>query len=532
MVVKKIFLAALLAGIFVGAAPAFSIRSPSISVSTKTVTSPGAGIVNISAIPSDAWISVDGGSASFAGWAGTLSPGQHSISAWARDHYSSQFLLVVEENTSYTVSLELEPHTGFLALEIQPPDAEVFVDGQKIQGSLVEIPVGRRTIRIKKFGYDEHQLSLTVRWQRISVLNIGLKPSVFEVKAWSLRPEIFNPSNKGSYGRTVLSFSVTAPGKGLLEISDSSGIKRFERELPVFTTWSQRFVWQGRDDREAALPDGEYLFKISLWPLPESGAGAEKASATGDGDSSAVDSAPTVGGEPDNGATVSFTTRVRIDSSRIIAPSGAQAARPGLLYFPDPKIARLLPGSAEILGTYPRGASLALGFKLGPSTMMALEGSFDVAPAGGLGLSFLQGFAAGGKFDLGVLGRFAWNSDLSPSYPGAASEAEISLPLAASFGGLRFGAAPGLVYDFNTRDIEGRAGLGLWYENQSILTGISAQSDFGGAAPVSASNPLRLALEARVLLDSTPLTFMLRISGDLSPALSSPTASLGFGVVW
>ncbi|HAP55181.1 MAG TPA: hypothetical protein DCQ16_04495 [Spirochaetaceae bacterium] len=203
-----------------------------------------------------------------------------------------------------------------------------------------------------------------------------------------------------------------------------------------------------------------------------------------------------------------------------------------MLYFPDPKIARLLPGSAEILGTYPRGASLALGFKLGPSTMMALEGSFDVAPAGGLGLSFLQGFAAGGKFDLGVLGRFAWNSDLSPSYPGAASEAEISLPLAASFGGLRFGAAPGLVYDFNTRDIEGRAGLGLWYENQSILTGISAQSDFGGAAPVSASNPLRLALEARVLLDSTPLTFMLRISGDLSPALSSPTASLGFGVVW
>jgi hypothetical protein len=47
-------------------------------------------------------------------------------------------------------------------------------------------------------------------------------------------------------------------------------------------------------------------------------------------------------------------------------------------------------------------------------------------------------------------------------------------------GGLRFGAAPGLVYDFNTRDIEGRAGLGLWYENQSILTGISAQSEFRG----------------------------------------------------
>ena len=65
-----------------------------------------------------------------------------------------------------------------------------------------------------------------------------------------------------------------------------------------------------------------------------------------------------------------------------------------------------------------------------------------------------------------------------------------------------------------------------------MLTGVSAQSDFGGAAPMSALNPLRLALEARVLLDSTPLTFMLRISGDLSPELSSPAASLGFGVVW
>ncbi|MDX9826183.1 MAG: hypothetical protein RBT73_00380 [Spirochaetia bacterium] len=512
---KKYILAILVFAAFACAASAFDIDPATMSVSTKSAASPGQAIVSITADPSDAWISVDGSTASFSTWSGNLAPGSHIISAWAKDYYPAQFSLTVVENTKYTVNLELEPHTGYLILEISPADAAVFVDGQKVQGYMVEIPVGKRTVSIRKFGYDEQKFSLVIQWQRTSILNVNLSPSAFEIREWKLKPEVFNPSNKGLYGRSVLSFTITAPGRGRVKVIDSSGMLYLEKELPVFTTWSQRFAWDGRDDTGKILPDGEYLVALSLWPFIQAEGETETAE-----------------GQADPEPSIVFTTKLRIDSSSFIVPSGAQAARPGLLYFPDPKISSLLPGSAELLGTYPRGGSLALGFKLGSSTMLALEGSYDVAPAMGFALSFMQGLGSAAGMDFALLGRFAWNSAAAPEYPGAGSEAEISLPLAYSLGGLRFGIAPGLVYDFSLSSFKGRAGLGLWYENQSIVAGLSAQSDIGSVLPMTTTNPLHLGLETRILLDSTPLSLMLRISGDFNPSLSAPAASLGFGVAW
>ena len=515
MIGKKHLLAATFIAIFACAAAAFDINPASISVSTKSATSPGQAIVSISADPSDAWISIDGGTASSSNWSGTLAPGSHVISAWAKDYYPAQFSITVAENTKYTVFLELEPHTGYLVMEISPIDASVYVDGQKVQGYMVEIPVGRRSVSIRKFGYEEQKFNLVVQWQRTSILNVNLSPSAFEIREWKLKPEVFNPSNKGTYGQSVLSFTITAPGRGQLRVIDQRGTLYLEKELPVFTTWSQSFSWDGKDSEGKILPDGDYLLALSLWPLSQEASTAET-------DEGQIEPEP----------SIVFTTKLRIDSSLLIVPSGAQAARPGLLYFPDPKISDLLPGSAELLGSYPRGGSLALGFKLGSSTMIALEGSYDIEPAVGFALSFMQGLGSAAGMDFALLGRFAWNSSTSPYYPGAASEAEISIPLAYALGGLRFGIAPGLVYDFSLSSIKGRAGLGLWYENQSIVAGLSAQGDIGSSLPMTAANPLRLGLETRVLLDSLPISLMLRLSGDLDPGLSSPVASLGFGVAW
>lgn len=520
---KKFPIIAALFTLLAGGVSAFDIDPASIIISSESIASPGAAIVNIRAVPHDAWIALDGGLASSSTWTGNLAIGSHMISVWANDYYSAQFPITVKENTKYTVSIRLQPHTGYLMIELTPPDASVYIDGYLVQGYMAEIPVGRYSVIVKKFGYDEQRASILIQWQRTSTLNVSLSPSNFEISSWRVKPEIFNPANKGSYGRVSLSFSVTAPGYGEVEILDGAGLSLIREELPLFKTWSQRFAWQGTDDAGAVLADGEYMLKLSLWPLPQ-GYGAETGSPGLDESARALRD-----GEP----AIAFSTKVKIDSTKRIVPSGTSAARPGLLYFADPKVAELLPGSAEMVGAFPSGGSLSLGFKIGESTMMAVEGIYDsAAPGGGLAGSLTRSLGGPAGFDLAIFGRFAWMSTASPTYPGSASEAELVLPLAYSSEGFRFGVAPGIVYDFVGQSVAGRVGAGLWHENPGLVAGLSAQTDFGASALMSADNPLHLAAEARLLLDKAPITLLLRLSGDFAPGLVSPAASVGFGVAW
>lgn len=508
---------------------AFDIGSPSISISSETAVSPGLAIVAIRAVPSDTQIIVDGGMIGYSTWSGTLLPGRHIISASAADHYAAQFPFVVQENLKYAITIHLEPHTGFLAIEVTPSDASVSVDGTRVYGSFVELPVGHHSVVVKKFGFNEEKAPVLIAWHRTSTLSIGLSPSVFEISALRLKPETFNPSNKGLYNRAALSFSVTAPGYGSIAIMDDKGKTVYGEELPVFTTWSQRFTWRGENADGSRLSDGEYTLKLSLWPLRETAEqgvpdlGAAPASSS---------PAATAQASAETQPAIGFSTKIRIDSSLRIVPSGSSASRPGLLYFANPAVNELLPGSAELVGVFPSGTSLSLSFKIGESTMLAMEGVYETTPAGAVSGSILRNVFKSAVFDVALLGRLAWNSAAAATYPGSASEAELSLPFALAIGDFRVGLAPGVIYDLRSAAFAPRANAGLWYENPGLSAGFSAQGSFGTSAFMSPGNPLLAAAETRILFDRLPFTFLFRLSGAFEPGLVKPAASIGFGVAW
>jgi len=505
-----------------GGISAIGVDSASISINSENVISPGAAQVVIRGTPSGAYIAVDGGSSSYSTWTGSLSPGHHIISVSAIDHYPAQYSFTAQENTKYTIHITLEDHTGYLSIDVFPYDASVYVDGSKVNGPIAEIPVGRYNVSVKKFGYDEEKLPIVIFWQRTSTLNIELSPSVFEISAFGARPERFNPANRGLYDRSALSFTVSAPGYGSIKVLDAQDNSVREVELPVFRTWFQRLLWDGRDASGRALADGDYKVILSLWPLPPAEGQAQPFLTLDRGGQA----------DSDPGLPISLSTTVTIDSSLTILPSGTSAARPGLLYFADPKVRELLPGSVELVGCFPGGASVSLGFKIGGSTMLAVEGIFDAAPGGAVAGSILSSI---GKFpgaDLGILGRVAWSSATVPSYPGSASEAELALPIALDMGNLRLGIAPGVVLDLRNESFAARVGAAFWYESAGLSAGLSAQGNFGASAFMSPANPLYAAAEARTLFENLPFTMLFRLSGTFEPGLVDPAASIGFGVAW
>lgn len=511
---KKVFLslALLLAAL---SAAAYDGRPGSITIDAESVATPEAATTTISITPSTARLVIDGIIPASSGWSGILKAGPHFIVASAPDFYPAQFPFFVQENTKYSIKIKMDPHEGYLSIDVSPGDAEVSVDGSTIFGAFAELPVGRHSVRVRKFGFDEAIVPVNIQWFRTSELRVALSPSVFEIRALRARPGRFNPSNKGLYGRAEIGFTVTAPGTGKLEILNSGDRVVFSENLPAFKTWSQHLEWMGADGKGERVADGAYRVRLTVTPLP-----AEEGYAP-------------FGASEEAPQPIMAETTLAIDSTLSISPSGFLSARPGLTYFADPGVTSLLPGGVEASARLPDGSfELAFGFSAGESTRIALQAALYQGEDCGAAFGFSSRIGAFGAVDAGIFGRAAWRSGGGVSYPGAASELELSLPLAVGGGGFRLGVAPGLVYDFEAQALAARASAGIGYRSAGLYAGVSAQCGLGVAAPASAANPVHAAAEARALLDGLPFVLSFRMTASFTPALTYGAAGVGFGIAW
>lgn len=507
---KTAFLLAFFAIAAVSAAAANGFTIP-YTLSSEPADLHGAAMLTIRSTPANADISIDDRRVGSSGWTGTLRAGSHIIAAAAPDHYPVKFMTELRENMKYSLNIRLEPHTGFLYADIEPPDAEVLVDGIRKSGGILELPVGQHSLLVRKFGYTEKQSRVTIYRNKTTTVFVGLSPASFEITRFRARPASFNPENMGLFDRITVDFSVTAPGYGSLDIRDSSGNDIWHIELPPFDTWSQSVRWDGRKSGGARVPDGEYDIVLSIWPRR-----------TGE-NSGAPD-----GTEP---APIGFATRVKIDSTIKIVPTGYSAARPGLMFCADPKVADMPPAGID-LGLVVAdgfGASVSAGFRIGSSFILGFEGLYDPSGAGGFSAGILANLLKGKGFDAAVLFRIAWTDTPDPRFPSAESGIELSIPAALRAGNLRACLSPGFIFGFAGGQAAFRMGAGIWYESPSLTGGVSLQADAGAGGFMTPQNPLRAATEAKMLFDDAPVTVFFKACGTFAPSLEKPALSAGLG---
>lgn len=366
----------------------------------------------------------------------SIDPGSYLLVIEKDGYYEVRRWVAVPGSGSLVVDVELEQITGFIDVAPRPPDATVRVDAEELDDGFAELPIGTYTLEVRRFGYRAYETRVRIREDEVTRLSVDLEPAPFEVDGLSTWRNAFNPENPGRVGTTLVSYEVSAPGRGELVIRDEAGAVVARVAQGPYETWEQEYRWDGTDEGGRPVADGVY--EVSL-------------SATGD-----------------DGRYEEATTTVRVDRSLVVRFRSIWSATPGLLYAParsalpasqlqvSAQVAGVVaPGPDGLVARFPGrvGARLGLGagFELfGFGGFVAhSEPTEDRGAAGGAvswdGISAQAGpatvgagLAAGGSWrSPGPDGRYA-GPDSQASFPGFF----VSLPLSARVGLVSLLVAP------------------------------------------------------------------------------------------
>ncbi|MDR1971748.1 MAG: PEGA domain-containing protein [Treponema sp.] len=476
-----------------------------------------------------------------------LRDGEYWIRVSKSGYGERELRVRVSGGSRLELDLELEELTGRLVVTIRregvtgrPFNPELLIDGappredrDKPGGPLLEavslspsllsyhlqLPIGRRRVLVRAFGWEDAQGAPVVESGKVAVLELTAEPAVFLLSGGRVNRPRFNPGNAGALGSAELAFLVSAPGSGSLSVFDEEDRLVYSRPLPDFAAWSQQAAWDGRDQRGEVLGDGTYTLRIDARPS----------------------------GSPASGLSPSqsVSAQVRIDSSLLIYPLSLSAALPGLFYAPSPALlpprsfqleSALLFGQVSALsgnsfkGT---GVPAELGFRFSPLQDLELAAALGTAFGGGG--EGLWGFSLSAKWlflkpnmvgqpnhvgqpreagqpalplSLALLGSFSWaeNPERSPQREGLS----LILPLCWDFGrGLSLIFSPGLFWpELKQGEPRLLLSLGPLYRRGMFSAGLSLRSelDFSGDGD---SAPLSLFSAAELKFHPSNLVFTL-----------------------
>jgi hypothetical protein len=198
----------------------------------------------------------------------------------------------------------------------------MIVDGVTIDGTFLELRVGSHRVVVRRFGYIEQSLRVSVEEDEVTTIEVDLQKAPFSLTGVGVSRSAFNPANPGSTGEISVGFTVSAPGTGTITIIAPGGNEIRSISTGSFSSWDQQFQWNGTDNSGRRVPDGTYTIKI---------------------DAEGID------GRPGSGVRL-----VSIDSSLVITYRSIWNSAPGLLYAHtlDSLPAGQLQLSAQVAGIF------------------------------------------------------------------------------------------------------------------------------------------------------------------------------------
>ncbi|NOY09964.1 MAG: PEGA domain-containing protein [Spirochaetes bacterium] len=433
-----------------------------------------------------------------------------------KEGYYSKAVSIDYKGGLLIYTTDLKRITGYLFIKVTPSEASIELDGQLLSEGMHELPVGRYSLDIRLFGYNDYTKELQVNENEVFNINAALEKAKFHISGLASSRDVFNPANPGLTGNVKLSFKVTSWGTGNIKIYNSSDTVVFNKEFKSFSSWNQHLMWKGRDIKGKPLPDGTYRVVL-----------------TGKSKDSSVTETETISITIDSSVMIGYRTLWNGTSGLLYSPTAA------ILPFGDLQISFILTGHLEPVDEVPvftAPADLSMRFGIGREYELNILGSLilgntDNIPMGASislkrrivrlrsPLSFNAGLFIKASYQEGTTtDRFANSTGISAGIP---------LQLSAGFFNLVYSPgiilAPFPVIYPDDKNITGTAGLFSWLYQQagilldfgSLTAGISASLR---SAPFTAFKfadlPLQAGAEINWMLPGTRLFLSFIAAGE------------------
>ncbi|MDR0404048.1 MAG: PEGA domain-containing protein [Treponema sp.] len=467
----------------------------------------------INSVPEGAKVFIDGverGQTPFS--LGSPRSGEYSVRVSKEGYVERRFRVVIRTRSRIEVTVDLEKARGELLLDIKKDplapaslafDPAVYVDGTRVYDTILSLETGWRSVSVEAFGWAKRVETVYISEGSLHRLELVLAVSGFSVSEITQRRRRFNPDNSGALGSTELIFSVSAPGRGLLEVFDGAGALVSSQTLRPFITWSQNVSWNGKNSQGIKLPDGVYHLRLSVWQ--------------------------------DETAPIVRDYSVELDASIEIRPLSAFSSVSGLFFSASPE--SLPKGSYQIEGAVLSGRPLlegaawkslplAITLRASPLDRLELAGSLgagvrfgDSALLHG-GASAKWSFFRPGESPAGFAAAFSYGWAENGPYTafGMGTGAGLSFPVSLRIfqvPAVDLLFSPGLLWAGGAGYPESwvprlAAGGGILFRYKSFSGGLSARWDYAppsSDSSVEGPGPLMSALELKFF--SSGLIFSL-----------------------
>ncbi|MCL2801624.1 MAG: PEGA domain-containing protein [Treponema sp.] len=130
----------------------------------------------------------------------------------------------------------------------------------------IRLSAGFHTFTARAFGWEETTVTVLISETENIQVDIYMKPAAFKIENFTQSRRRLNPYNSGNLGITEYRFEATAPGSGIITITNNSGSAVYTKQLEI-NSRVQQIQWNGRDAEGSPLPQGTYTAVIEAQGL-------------------------------------------------------------------------------------------------------------------------------------------------------------------------------------------------------------------------------------------------------------------------
>lgn len=195
-----------------------------------------------------------------------LNPGIYYLSIKEDGYETRNFHIRIKSGKVYSYYVNMEKEEGLVSLYGLKPESRIFVDNYLVSGFDFNVDVGYHVIKVLTFGYKDFSKEIYIRNKEHLELYVKQEIADFNIISFTQNKESINPLYDSGLGRITYKINVTANSKKLGDffVFDENNNLVYSKKLNYFNSWIQEVIWNGKNQSQEILPDGNYKIVVSI----------------------------------------------------------------------------------------------------------------------------------------------------------------------------------------------------------------------------------------------------------------------------